>query len=257
VQFFGQGSPGVPAAPATITANGQTAASFDYFIPRQSSFKLVTAGALPDTLAGSVRVTPTAGPAPSALVVFSFRPAGVTVTEAGVPGTQGSAFRMYAEENGLGGIGTIQTGFAVANLDAAPAVVTLELTRLDGTPTGQTAALEVPGNGQQAKFLREVFPGLPLPFQGVLRISSGGAAGVSVVGLRGRYNERGEFLITTTPPSNEGAVPTSAELLFPHVVNGGGYTTQFILFSGSAGQASSGNLRFLKQDGTGLNLTVN
>jgi hypothetical protein len=52
-------------------------------------------------------------------------------------------------------------------------------------------------------------------------------------------------------------MPASGDLLFPHLVNGGGYTTQFILFSGSAGQASSGNLHFFKQDGSAFNLTVN
>jgi len=50
------------------------------------------------------------------------------------------------------------------------------------------------------------------------------------------------------------ASPT--ELLFPHLVNGGGYTTQFILFSGAAKQSSSGDLRLLKQDGSPFDLTV-
>ena len=80
------------------------------------------------------------------------------------------------------------------------------------------------------------------------------------MGLRGRYNERlpnADFLITTLPVINESGAPTAAELLFPHLVNGGGYTTQFILFSGTAGQASSGNLKFLKQDGAALELIVN
>ena len=80
------------------------------------------------------------------------------------------------------------------------------------------------------------------------------------MGLRERYNERQpapDFLITTIPASNEAGVAGSAELLFPHLVNGGGYTTQFILFSGVAGQTTSGNLRFIKQDGSGFSLTVN
>jgi hypothetical protein len=77
------------------------------------------------------------------------------------------------------------------------------------------------------------------------------------VSLRLRYNERGELLITTTPPSNEADNPPTSELLFPDLVNGGGFTTQFILFSGSAGQASSGKLSFLKPDGTAFSLNVN
>ena len=88
----------------------------------------------------------------------------------------------------------------------------------------------------------------------MLRISA--PAEISVVGLRGRTNERNDFLITTTPPTLESAPATSAEMLFPHLVNGGGYTTQFILFSGTAGQISSGTLLFYKTDGTALGLSL-
>src|SRR6185369_6916487 len=103
---------------------------------------------------------------------------------------------------------------------------------------------------QTAKFLSDLFPSLPSPFKGVLRISTNPATSISVVGLRTRINERGDFLITTTPPTVEtGAAPTG-ELLFPHFADGGGYTTQFILFSGAAGQTAAGNLGLVKQDGT-------
>jgi hypothetical protein len=256
IQFFGQGSGSTPGAPVPITANGQNALSFSYSIPRQSSFKLVTAGTASATAAGSVHVTPANSAAPSSLAIFSYNPAGITVSEAGVPGIQAAAFRMYVEETATGGIGAIQSGLAIANLDATPTTVTLELTGLDGTSAGQST-VAIPGNGQVANFLHEVFSGLSFPFRGILRISGGAAAGLSVVGLRTRTNERGDFLITTTPPTNENNSRPQTELLFPDVANGGGYTTQFILFSGTAGQSSSGNLRLLKQDGTPLNLTVN
>src|SRR5262249_31314300 len=72
--------------------------------------------------------------------------------------------------------------------------------------------------GQVAKFLAEIFPNLPQPFHGVLRISSN--ANIAVVGLRGRYNERTtpgpDFLITTTPPTLESAAASNAGLLLPH-----------------------------------------
>jgi hypothetical protein len=54
----------------------------------------------------------------------------------------------------------------------------------------------------------------------------------------------------------ESAPASNAELLFPHLVNGGGYTTQFILFSGTAGQITSGTLVFVKPDGTALFLSL-
>jgi len=43
---------------------------------------------------------------------------------------------------------------------------------------------------------------------------------------------RNDFLITTTMPINEAVAPSTSPLFFPHFADSGGYTTQFILFSG-------------------------
>jgi hypothetical protein len=88
-----------------------------------------------------------------------------------------------------------------------------------------------------------------------MRITSDAA--VAVTGLRSRINERGDFLITTTPPSAESASPSAALRVFPHLANGDGYTTQFILYSGNAGQAPVGELQFYGQDGNALSLSTN
>jgi hypothetical protein len=244
-----------------VTVAGSTSSSFKYAVPAGSSQKLVTAGAAAATASGSVQIVPDGGgTVPVALVVFSYRPAGVTVTQAGVPVTSGSAFRLYVESAGTTGqAGNIQTGIAVANTSPSAASITFDVTDLNGASVGiSPVTLSLPGSGQTAKFLSDVFPSLANPFKGVVRISTTGA-GIAVVGLRARYNEQQpvpDFLITTTPPSNEAGTASSSEFLFSHLVNGGGYTTQFILFSGIAGQNSSGNVRFLKQDGTTLGLTV-
>src|SRR5207237_6324714 len=89
-------------------------------------------------------------------------------------------------------------------------------------------AVPVPPGGQIARFINEIFPGLKEPLQGILRVTANPP--VAVTGLRGRYNERGDFLITTTPPANEAENPPSLDVLFQQVVTGGGYSTQFILF---------------------------
>jgi subtilisin family serine protease len=81
-------------------------------------------------------------------------------------------------------------------------------------------------------------------------------AGLSVTGLRTRVNERSDFLITTTPPTVESNPASPREGLFPHFADGGGYTTQFILFSGTAGQSSSGTLGFFNQGGQSWTLTA-
>jgi hypothetical protein len=90
----------------------------------------------------------------------------------------------------------------------------------------------------------------------VLRITTT-SSGISVVGLRTRINERGDFLITTTPPANETGPATTVPMYFPQVADGGGYTTQFILFSGTAGQITSGILTLVKQDGSSFGITLN
>lgn len=259
VQFIGQGTVSAPAQPVTVTVDGTTASSFNYSIPPRSSRVLRTSGPAGPTRAGSVRITPSSGSrAPSGLGIFSFKTAGVTVTEAGVPVSPPAvALRMYAEVSGPGG-GSIQTGVAVANTSADALNVNFELTKLDGSPTGLSGAATVPGNGQIALFLNQIsgFGTLPTPFQGVLRIASTTTAGISVVGLRGRSNERNDFLITTSPPVNENTPASTAELVFPHFADGGGYTTQFILFSGSAGQSADGRLRFFTQSGQPFGLRL-
>ena len=244
-------------APSTVTIAGQTGSVFAYSIPPRSSRRLATAGTAPTPATGSIRVLPSGGgTTPTALAVFSYKPAGITLSEAAVAPTAGTAFRMYVETSGTAGAaGNIQSGIAIANTSLLRgATVTLALTNLDGSSSGLPAPVVLPvlpGFGHTAGFLGEFFPGLPVSFQGILRVSSASTE-IAVVGLRTRYNERLDFLITTTPPTNEAAPAGSTELFFPHLADGGGYTTQFILFSGSAGQTSSGSLILVDQTGQPL-----
>jgi hypothetical protein len=158
-----------------------------------------------------------------------------------------------------GAAGTIDTGIAIANNSSVSAVVNFELTDLNAISTGLAASVIVPAQGHVSKVIHELFPTLAVaqnaaPFRGVLRMISSNS--VTVADLRLRYNERGDVLVTTTPVSNEAAASTTAELLFPQVVDGGGFTTQFVLFSGISGQRSNGTLQFNGPAGQALILTV-
>lgn len=247
-QFYSKGNTRTAGVPVTLVANGTSGSIFNYTIPPRGAFKLQTAGTGSAVQSGWVKVTPSSGSiTPSGLVVFSFQSNGVRVSEAGVPALpSSSAFRMYAEA-----LGTIQTGMAISNPDASNVSVNFELTNLDGTSTGITGSTTVPATGQVAMFLNQIpgFSALPASFKGILRISG---ANVFVTGLRGRYNERGDFLITTTAPVDETAPPSTSEYVFPQLADGGGYTTQIILFSGTAGQSATGVLQFLSQSGEPL-----
>jgi hypothetical protein len=243
--------------PVTLTANGQTLQTFPFSIPQRSSFKLVTVGSGASVGSGSVQISPTNGSAmPVAEAIFSFKARGITVSEAAVPAVSGSALRMYVEGSGAPGTtGAIQSGVAISNLASSPATVTFDLTALDGTPMA-SGSVNLPGNGQTARFLNEILQSVPQPMKGILRIATSGP-NIAVVGLRGRYNERGDFLITTTSPAIESTSSSAAVSLFPHIVDGEGYTTQFILFDGGTTGSMSGDVRFIGQTGSPMGLNVN
>ena len=253
IQFVDQGSRTAPAAPAILTLDdGQTGSEFPYSIPARSSRRFTTSNPAGRATSGSVRATPDPGSyAPSGLVVFSFTTGGKTVSEVGVNAlTAGSAFRLYAESSGTPGqVGSIRTGLAITNAADTDNMVTLEVTGLDGAMTMGVApvTLPLPPSGQVARFVDEIFDSLPDNFSGVLRVTS--TADVAIVGLRLHINDRGELKMTTTPPSDETGAPTMMDRYFPHIVDSAGWSTQFILFSGTAGEASSGTLSFIDTAG--------
>jgi hypothetical protein len=104
-----------------------------------------------------------------------------------------------------------------------------------------------------SRFLSEYFSSLvllnpaPNPFRGVVRISSNSE--ISVIGLLSRFNERNEFLFTATLQADENRPAPNGDGLIPQFADSGGFTTQFILLSGSSGQSSSGVIRFFSQLG--------
>ena len=106
--------------------------------------------------------------------------------------------------------------------------------------------LTVPGNGQVSRFIRQLFPRLSAPFQGFLKVTA--TAPIAVTGVRGRYNERGDFLITTTPPFNADVILPPTQFVFPHLVSGEGYSTQLVIF----GQSGSGRVWFSSQNANAL-----
>jgi glucose/arabinose dehydrogenase len=212
-----------------LNRSGQLIQATPYSVQPRSSARILTTSPTSDIQTGSVRLsTPT-----PAVSIFSFQSNGITVSQAGVPTIPlGTAFRAYVETGT-----TIRSGIAVANPTTAAVDVALEL-------SGLTAILPIPANGQAVMFLDEIpaFSSLP-PFQGVLRMTS--TTPIAVTGLRGRTNERGEFLTTTTTPVDETALTGSTEMFFPHFAEGGGYSMQFVLY----GRATSGTTYFFDQAG--------
>jgi hypothetical protein len=253
VSFFSQGSGSTAGAATSVTIDGVAGSSTAYTVKGNSSKKFVITGTT-STVTGSVRVVPSASAVPTPMVIFSYKPSTITVSEAGVPVTMGTTFRMFAQ---TAASPQVLSGVAVSNATAVQGTVTLTFTPFDGSPSASSAPQNLPPSGQIAGFLGDFIPSLSnATTQGVLQISTN-LSSISVVGLRARYNERGDFLITTTPPSLENGTPSTAEKNFPHLANGDGWTTQFVLFSGTSGQASGGTLSLVSQGGASLDLNIN
>ena len=241
-----------------LNPGGDVTFNANYSIATRSSVQVALSDNTSNIRTGSIRVLPNTGNAsPVASTVFSFVTGGVTVTQTGVAQTgTGHAFRVFVEALGtFGQPGSIRTGIAIANPGTAAANLTLELTDTRGVSAAPPFSATVEARGQIALFLHEIpgFKNVAAPFQGVLRVSTDSRAGLSLIGLRGRYNERDEFLIASMPSINEDVQPANSEKVFPHIVNGAGYTTQFILIGDAS---SAGQLRFISQSGQPLPLTL-
>jgi len=248
VQFWGHGSPGVPATVVEMTVNGVTASSFNYSLPPRSVVKLVTAGASPEMNTGSIRVTTTgaltSGGVPDAVALITSRNDSGTVSQASMAAlSTGTAFRMYVETSA--DPQWVSSSVAIVNSSDNPNTLNLTLTKLDGTPVTSTS-VTLPPNGQISRFIVDIFPGLESGFKGLLRVTS--SAPVGFTGFRCMTNTAGDFLFASTPPQNEMASLPSGGLAFPLIASGAGYDTQVILF-GESGQAGTGDLLFVSKDG--------
>ncbi len=254
VRFLGQGTPLAPAGEISVILDGQSGDEFEYSVPPRSVRRMRMLGPASPTRTGSVQISPaTLEIAPAAFIILSYRPGDFTISETVLEASPLSpAFRMYAEVSGQEGqAGSTRTAIAVANLAPGPATLAFELLSTDGVPLGLVGSATVPGRGQLAVFLNQVrgLEALPLPFRGVLRITTSEGEGIAVAALRGRINERRDFLLVATPARVEGTFELRTDVFLPLLVVGGGYSTEFILFAGSRNQTTSGTLRFLSATG--------
>jgi copper type II ascorbate-dependent monooxygenase-like protein len=238
--------------PMAVAINSETRTAFSYAIPPRTTRQFRSSGGSAIARVGTVWIVPGENSAaPGGSLVFTYAISNIRITEAGVTtAPAGNAFRVYVEA-----ADTTKSGIAITNTSNSSATVRLELIDLNGASIAGTK-LTLAAKAQASSFLNEIpgFQTLSGPFRGLLRLSSPSA--IAVVGLRSRTNERGDFLVTTTPPVQETTSPSASELFFPHFADSGGYTTQFILFGTGAAPSLSGNVRFFSQLGQPLDVKV-
>jgi hypothetical protein len=178
-------------------------------------------------------------PAGDALAILSFRQNDVLVGEAVVPAVHPvTVGRILAEVSDR-----INTGIAVINPNDRMATVSFFFTDTVGRDYG-AGSIVIPPGAQMAQFLSEE-PFSSGSMLGTLTFRS--SIPVTMFALRSLINGRGEWLTTALPVSE--LTPPEGETVFPHFVEGDGWTTQFVLIN-PTDEEISGSLLF---DGEAVN----
>ena len=212
----------VALQPANVGHLGAQTTSVPFLVNNGGVNSETTSGAADAVSIGYARIQPGSGRStPSGVAIFGLRQDGVLVSETGVPASPSvSSGRIYAEVSG-----PVRTGLAIANPGSQDAEITFYFSDQTRTSFGASSTT-IPGGSQIARFLDED------PFNGGASINGtftfSSTVPVAAVALRGRTNERREFLMTTLPVSpltaNEGEI-----VYFPHFAEGAGWTTEVIL----------------------------
>jgi hypothetical protein len=200
---------------------------------------------------GQVLISPNDETAPTASLILSRKVENITVAQTMIPATMGNTFRMYARFSTLD---RIKTYLSVSNPTPQAGTYTFTLTDFDGKPLyTKTRSLSAWGN-----LTLSLDPGVSLyneSLNGVVRITTDLPI-ISVVGLRERATDRDGKLFTSITPVLENTASSAQELIFPQFVAGEGFSSEFVLYSGTAGAAARGTLILVGADGSPLNLEI-
>jgi FG-GAP-like repeat/Beta-propeller repeat len=264
VRFYSTGAdqtdPTLSATPVEVTLDRGNFTEVPYNLAPLASDNFNTNGS-ETALAGYAQIIPDAGTfTPVASNILSYAANGVgslhAIVEAQIPAND---FRLYTEYSGdfeHNENRTIVTSFSLSNPSNTPTDVTLTLVKLDGTPTGLSTTFTLAARGHISNYVHRLagFSSMPNPFQGVMLVHATGS-GVTAFGMRGRLSENGTFVGTTTGPIKENP-GSGTTVIFPHVLDGGGYGTRFILLADASGTGTSGTLSFANENGDPVPLAI-
>jgi hypothetical protein len=234
-------------SPLTVNSAGGTAGSeFRYAIPGSGAVRIQTDGSPSAARRGWALLSPDAGTAtPVGAGLFGYSPGSYLVTESSMPAAPSTTHaRIYLDLSG-----GHNTALAIANPTGSSAAVEVAAFRTDGASGMGTSlgALTLPAYGHDAKFADQLIAGLPAGFIGVLDLSA--PAPFVPLTMRTLENERGDFIVATLPVADL-TREAPAPIVFPHVADGGGYFTQFILIG--TGRASNVTVNLCGEDGKPL-----
>jgi len=232
---------------------------------------ITTNGTAGQSSGGYAMLQVDSGEPPYGVAIFSLVQNGAVVFEAGVPAspptTRTRVFidrrnRVRSLSGQFEGEVTVDTGIAVVNPGRLTAQVRYTLRDSGGLQlTSGQGAIE-PGRhfAQLIGDLSTVARGFSLPadFATAVRFGSLSVESdqpLSVTALRLTINQRNELLFTSTPVVDLETAATSGPVHFPHLAEGGGFSSSFVLLNTSM-QAQNGSLDFLGDDGAPLHVSL-
>jgi hypothetical protein len=264
IRFYSTGGdqtdPSLSSSPVEVTLDRGNFTEVPYSLAPLGSDNFNTSGS-ETTLAGYAQIIPDAGTTtPVVSNILTNAANGVNslhaIVEAQIPDNN---FRLYVEYSGdfeHSEPRTIVTSFSLSNPSDTPTDVTLTLVNLDGTPTGLSTTFTLAAQGHISNFVHRIagFSSMPNPFQGLMLVHATGP-GVVAFGMRQRISENGTLVGTTTGPIKENP-GSGTTVIFPHILDGGGYGTRFILLSDPSGTGTSGTLSFADENGNVVPLSL-
>jgi trimeric autotransporter adhesin len=220
-----------------------------YSIPAGGAYHFQSGGLSTSAAAGWVRIVPEGSSmTPIGSGVFTYNPSDVLVSESGIPSSVATTHaRVYVDLSGGHNV-----GLAIANVGSTAASIAISSYQTDGVSSigSSYGPLPLAANGHDAKFADQLIEGLPEGYRGVLDISS--TTPFAALTVRSLKNERDDFLMTTFPIADANQIAPSP-VVFPHVADGGGYVTEFMLIS--AGAAASTTPGFYNDAGAPIDFS--
>jgi hypothetical protein len=221
-----------------------------------------------DTQVGYATVSMESGSLPYGTAVFRYKSGGITVSEVGVPVSLPTlSARIFIDYRSSvnaiparsdAGLVYVNTGIAVVNNNSATANVTYTLRDVTGRILA-TGSGTIDVGKHFSCFINQMMDVaadfiLPEDFQTAIQFGTLDIASnlpLSVLALRGTTNQRGQFIITTTPVADLTQSPGNGSAYFAQFADGGGYTTSLILIN-TSDSTETGALQIMDNDGAAL-----
>jgi sugar lactone lactonase YvrE len=170
---------------------------------------------------------------------------GIVVSEAGV----GAATPILRGRVFVDQVGT-RMGLALVNANSTSASITFSLLNAVGVEAARKS-YTLGANQHLAAYVSDIFPSESVGLRGSLGFESNQP--LAAITLRENRNSRNDPVYTTLPVTDLSAAPSTNNVVFPHIVAGGGFFTEVLLMNPTA-NAMSGTVFFFDSAGQPVSL---